>query len=119
MDNRNSRNIFAHKYITAIMEIIEGDRVRLEEGIQRKITAPAFEIIKIFRTKKNFVKWSYYSVKIDESLLNNIKKFVQIDGDNKNNAKLYRLTKKDNSTGVFTVCQNAQLQNNEINAPIE
>ena len=69
--------------------------------------------------QKNFAKWTNYSVKIDESLLNNIKKFVPVDGNNRNNSKSYRLTKKGNLTGVFSVSQNPQLQNNEINVPNE
>ena len=69
--------------------------------------------------QKNFSKWNNYAVKIDESLLNNIDKFVPIDGNNKSNAKSYRLTKNKNSTCVFDAEQNLQPQNNEINIPIE
>ena len=69
--------------------------------------------------QKNFSKWNNSAVKIDESLLNNIDKFIPIDGNNKSNAKLYRLTKNKNSTGVFDAKQDLQPQNNEINIPIE
>ena len=37
--------------------------------------------------QKNFEKWNNYSVKIDESLLDNIKKFLPFNGSNKTIAK--------------------------------
>ena len=60
---------------------------------------------------KNYVKWSNFEVKIDESLLNNIKQFVPVDGGNKRNAKAYRLTKNGRETEVFKArnIQNANL----------
>ena len=67
--------------------------------------------------QKSFSKWNNYAVKIDESLINNINKFVPIDGNNKSNAKSYRLTKNRNSTGVFDAKQDLPPQNNEINIP--
>ena len=69
--------------------------------------------------QKNFSKWNNFAVKIDESLINNINKFVPIDGNNKSNANLHRLTKNKNSTGVFDAKRDLPLQNNEINIPIE
>ena len=74
-----------------------------------------YAINKVQSAQKNFAKWSNYSVKIDESLLDNIKKFVPIDGSNKANAKSLRLKKNGLSTGVFSEDQNQPLQNNQIN----
>ncbi len=51
-------------------------------------------------------------MKIDESLLNNSDKFIPIDGNNKNNAKSYRITKNKNSTCVFDAKQDLKPQNN-------
>ena len=53
-------------------------------------------------------------MKIDEHLLNNIKKFVLIDGNNCANAKLIRLTKNKIFTGVFNINQNSLPGNIEI-----
>ena len=72
------------------------------------------------------MKWSKYELKIDESLLYNIQKFVPVDGSNKTNTKSYRLKKKGLSTGVFNEKsnQNPNLniygsQNNEIDGSNE
>ena len=74
-----------------------------------------YAISKMQMAQKNFAKWNNYSVKIDESLLDNIKKFVPIDGSNKTSAKAYRLTKNKFSTGVFCENRNDQFENNQIN----
>ena len=74
-----------------------------------------YAISKMQMAQKNFAKWNNYSVKIDESLLDNIKNFVPIDGSNKTSAKAYRLTKNKLSTGVFGENGNAQFENNQIN----
>ena len=63
---------------------------------------------------KHLAKWNNYSVKIDEHLLNNIKKFIPNDGNNCTNTKLYRLTKNKISTGVFNINQNPQPGNIQI-----
>ena len=34
-------------------------------------------------TQKNYYKWSNYEIKVDESLMNNIKNFVPVDGEKK------------------------------------
>jgi hypothetical protein len=47
--------------------------------------------------------------------LNNNKKFVPIDGNNKTNTKSYRLTKKRFSKGLINVNQNPLSQNVEMN----
>lgn len=51
--------------------------------------------------QKNYAKWNDYELKIDESLLQRIKEFMPIDGENKTNAKSFRLTKNGRETGLF------------------
>ena len=63
--------------------------------------------------RKHFAKRNNHSVKFDEHLPNNIKKFVPIDGNNCANTKSHRLTKNEISTGVFNINQNAQPGNIE------
>ena len=78
-----------------------------------------YAISKMQMAQKNFAKWNNYSVKSEESLLYNIKKFVPIDGSNKTSAKAYRLTKNKLPTGVFGENRKAQFENNQINQPNE
>ena len=73
-----------------------------------------YTIGKMQLAQKHLTKCNNYSVKNDEHLLNNIKKFVQIDGNNCANTKLYRLTKNKISTGVFNINQNPQSGNIQI-----
>ena len=73
-----------------------------------------YAIRKMQLAQKHLAKWNNYSVKINEHLLNNIKKFVPIDGNNCANTKLYRLTKNKISTVVFNINQNPQPGNIQI-----
>lgn len=83
--------------------------------MDKRLYQELYAISKMQLAQKNYAKWSKYSVKIDEYLLENIKKFVPVDGNNGNNTKLYRLTKNRLPTGIFNVNQNPQQENNEIN----
>lgn len=62
--------------------------------------------------QKNYYKWSNYEIKVDESLLNNIKNFVPVDGEKNTNSKAYRLTKNGRPTGIFNQKNGQNMQNN-------
>ena len=83
--------------------------------MDKRLYQELYAIRKMQLAQKNYAKWIKYTVKIDEYLLENIKKFVPVDGNNSNNTKLYRLTKNRLPTGIFNVNQNPQQENNEIN----
>lgn len=62
--------------------------------------------------QRNYAKWANYNLKIDEDILNNVKKFVSIDGARKTNSKSFRLTKNRQSTGVFIENDGDNMNNN-------
>ena len=90
--------------------------------IDKLLYQELYAISKIQLIQTNFAKWYNYEVKIDESLLNNIRQFVPIDGGNKSNWKAYRLLKKIEEKLVYLVLKihyninilDQQMQNAEM-----
>ena len=71
--------------------------------IDKRLYQELYAISKVQLAQKNYAKWNDYEVKIDQSLLQRIKEFMPIDGENKANAKSFRLTKNGRETGVFQI----------------
>ncbi len=69
--------------------------------VDKALYQELYAINKVQLAQKNYGKWNNYQIEINETLLNNIKDFVPIDGEKKSNAKSYRLTKNKLPTGVF------------------
>ena len=70
--------------------------------IDKKLYQELYAISKIQSGQKNYTKWNNYDLEIDENLLHNTEKFAPIDGNNKSNAKSYRLSKNGIATGAFS-----------------
>ena len=64
--------------------------------------------------KKNYNKWSDFTVKINKSIINDVNNFIPM---NKNNGNYngFRLFKNHQQTGLFNQINNAVIQDNQIN----
>jgi len=71
--------------------------------IDKRLYQELYAISKVQLAQKNYAKWNDYELKIDESLIQRIKEFMPIDGENKANAKSFRLTKNGRETGIFNI----------------
>ena len=71
--------------------------------IDKRLYQELYAISKVQLAQKNYAKWNDYELKIDESLIQRIKEFMPIDGENKANAKSFRLTKNGRETWIFNI----------------